>query len=136
MPNISKPLTGLLSWDPVEKLIERIKSVGPWYIHSPEKGMESLFVAGADEAVTFLSERVEDVKSRKQGAGWVYVYTPDAPSWIKIYDPYKCASCGTRSPKAWWEMKLEDPRENLPGEPATREKKSLLHWCKNRTEKK
>ncbi|MEK6776368.1 MAG: hypothetical protein AABY87_05745 [bacterium] len=131
MSNRSKPLTGLLSWEPADELIERIRSIGPWYIHSPEKGMETLFVAEAGEASAFLAERIEDVKNRKQGAGWVYVHTPDAPSWIKIYDPYKCASCGTRSPKAWWEMALEDPREEQPQETPVGAGKSVLHWLKN-----
>ncbi|PIV85672.1 MAG: hypothetical protein COW52_00990 [Nitrospirae bacterium CG17_big_fil_post_rev_8_21_14_2_50_50_9] len=130
MSNHSKPLTGLLSWEPVDELIERTRSIGPWYIHSPEKGMETLFVAEAGEASAFLAARIEDVKNRKQGAGWVYVHTPDTPSWIKIYDPYKCASCGTRSPKAWWEMALEDPRDGLPEKPPVREKKNLLDWFK------
>ena len=126
----SKPLTGLLTWGPADELIERIKFIGPWYIHSPEKGMETLFVAEADEASAFLAARIQDVKNRKQGAGWIYVHTPDSPSWIKIYDPYKCASCGTRTPQAWWEMKLEDARKELSTETPVRERKSLLDWIK------
>ncbi len=131
MSNRSKQLTGLLSWKPADELIERISSIGPWYIHSPEEGMETLFVAEAWEAAAFLAARIDDVKNRKQGAGWIYVHTPDAPSWIKIYDPYKCASCGTRSPKAWWEMELEDPREKYPTEAPVPGRKSLLEWLKN-----
>ncbi len=77
-----KPLTGLLSWEPADELTERIRSIGPCYIHSPEKGMETLFVTEAGEASAFLAARIEDVKNRKQGAGWVYVHTPDTPSWI------------------------------------------------------
>ncbi len=130
MSTHSKPLTGLLSWEPVDKLIERIKTIGPWYIHSPQEGMETFFVAEADEATAFLAERTEDVKSRERGAGWIFVHTPDNPSWIKIYDPYKCASCGTRTPKAWWEMKLEDPRDELPAKPVVRGRKSPLDWFK------
>ncbi len=132
MSDHSKPLTGLLTWEPADKLVTRIRTRGPWYIHSPEKGMETLFAAEAVEASTFLAARIEDVKNRKRGAGWVYVHTPDNPSWIKIYDPYQCASCGTRSPKAWWEMKLDDPRGKPPTEAPVEGSKSLRHWLKNR----
>lgn len=131
MSNNSKPLTGLLSWEPADELIERIRAIGPWYIHSPEKGFKTLFVAEAGEAAAFLAARIEDVKDRKQGAGWVYVHTPDNPSWIKIYDPWKCASCGTRSPKAWWEMVLEDPREKHSTEAPVRGSKNLFDRLKD-----
>ena len=108
----SKPLTGLLTWEPADRVVAGVRERGPWYIHSPERGLDTLFVAEAAEAAAFLEARIEDVKKRDMGAGWVYVHTPDQPSWVKIYDPYKCASCGTRSPKAWWEMRLDDPRED------------------------
>ncbi len=131
MSNNSKPLTGLLQWERVEELIENIRSLGPWYIHSPHQGMESLFVAGGGEAAAFLFERSEEIKTRQSGAGWIYVHTPDSPSWIKIYDPFKCgSSCSTTTPPAWWEMKLEDPREDIPPEPQIPEKKSLRSWFK------
>lgn len=39
----------------MDVLIERTKSIGTWYIHTPLKGMdESFFVAGGDEAAAFL----------------------------------------------------------------------------------
>ncbi len=133
MPKNSKPLTGLLSWERVEELIERIRSIGPWHIHSPAKGMETLFVAGGDEASIFLTERADEIKTRKLGAGWVYVHTPDSPSWIKIYDPLKCgSSCSMTTPDAWWEMGLEDPREKLPAEPPVPEKKNILDWIREK----
>jgi len=132
MSSHSKPLTGLLTWEPADELVKRVGTQGPWYIHSPEKGVETLFVAEAEEASTFLAAIIEEVKNRKRGAGWVYVHTPDRPSWIKIYDPYTCASCGTRSPKAWWEMKLEDPRETPLDEAQAPGKKSLLGRLKSR----
>ncbi|OIP60726.1 MAG: hypothetical protein CO150_01480 [Nitrospirae bacterium CG_4_9_14_3_um_filter_53_35] len=126
MSNNSRPLTGLLTWERVDELIEKIKMIGPWYIHSPEKGMKSLFLSKGSEASLFLSDRSEEIKSRKHGAGWIYVHTPEAPSWIKIYDPMKCgSSCSMTTPKAWWEMTLMDPRESLPPEPQTPEKRGL-----------
>ena len=136
MSNGSKPLTGLLSWEPAEELVEKIRSIGPWYIHSPEQGEESLFVAEPEEASAFLAARIEDVKGRGQGAGWVYVHTPERPSWIKIYDPWKCASCGTRTPKAWWEMTIQDAGESLPAEPSAAARKGLFHWLNRRNHRR
>jgi hypothetical protein len=133
MSNNSKPLTGLLSWERVDDLIQRIKSIGPWRIHSPLKGMEeSFFVAEGGEAAAFLTEWSEEIKTRGNGAGWVYVHTPDSPSWVKVYDPLKCASCGTRTSKPWWEMELEDPGKNLAIDPPVRKKKSILDWIRGK----
>jgi hypothetical protein len=130
----SRPLTGLLTWERVDKLIDDIQSIGPWYIHSPGNGLESLFVAQGEEAAAFLAERSSEIKARKHGAGWIYVHTPDTPLWIKIYDPMKCgSSCSMTTPDAWWEMELEDPRTKIPPEnPAPREK-GLFSWLKGHT---
>ncbi len=113
----SRPLTGLLSWERVDALIEKVRSAGPWYIHAPAEGLPSLFSAEGDDAADFLAARTEDLKARRSGAGWIYVHTPDAPQWIKIYDPAKCgSSCSTTTPAAWWEMEVSDPRERLAEE--------------------
>lgn len=131
MSNHSKALTGLLTWERVETLIEKIKSLGPWHIHSPMQGMESLFAAGGEEAAAFLAERSEEIKARKHGAGWIYVHTPDDPSWIKIYDPMKCgSSCSMTTPDAWWEMELTDPLKRVPAEDPAPVKKGLFNWMK------
>jgi len=133
MTKPSRPLTGLLSWEKVDALIERIKPLGPWYIFSPMKGMESLFQAEGEEASRFLAARTDELKTRRHGPGWIYVHTPDAPSWIKIYDPCKCgSSCSVTTPPAWWEMELTDPRDPLPQDPPEDEKKPLLRFWKGK----
>jgi hypothetical protein len=132
MSTHSKALTGLLTWERVDELIGKIRSLGPWYIHSPADGMESLFTAGGSEAADFLTGRSEEIKARKHGAGWVYVHTPEAPSWIKIYDPMKCgSSCSMTTPNAWWEMDLEDPREKISCEEPAAEKGGLMSWLRS-----
>ena len=131
MTEMTKPLTGLLTWERVEELIIKIKSIGPWYIHSPLQGMDSLFTIEGSAASDFLTERSEEIKNRKHGAGWIYVHTPDSPSWIKIYDPMKCgSSCSMTTPDAWWEMTLEDPREEYPPDEPVQKKKGLVDWFK------
>ncbi len=133
MTKPSRPLTGLLNWERVDELIERIKPLGPWYIFSPTEGLESLFEAEGEEASRFLADRTEELKTRPHGPGWIYVHTPDAPSWIKIYDPCKCgSSCSVTTPPAWWEMELTDPRDQLAQNPPEEEKKSLLHFFKGK----
>ncbi len=134
MAEPSRPLSGLLNWDRVDTLIERIQSIGPWYIFSPMKGAESLFEAGGGDAARFLADRTEDLKNLPHGPGWIYVYTPDTPSWIKIYDPRKCgSSCSMTTPPAWWEMDLTDPSPRIaPDDPLPQEKKSLLHLFKGK----
>jgi len=134
MANPSRPLTGLLNWERVERLIERIRPLGPWYIFSPMEGADSLFEAGGEEASFFLAERTEELKRRPYGPGWIYVHTPDAPSWIKIYDPCKCgSSCSMTTPPAWWEMDLTDPVDRIaPVGSPVEEKKSFLHLLKGK----
>jgi hypothetical protein len=134
MSNHTRPLTGLLSWEKVDELIERIKPLGPWYIFSPTEGIESLFQTNGEEAAKFLSERTEELKTRPHGPGWIYVHTPAAPSWIKIYDPCKCgSSCSMTTPPAWWEMELTDPRPRLePVSSEEEEKKTLFGWWKGK----
>ncbi|MDX1763744.1 MAG: hypothetical protein R3231_05435 [bacterium] len=121
-----KALTGLLTWERVDVLVDKIKAIGPWYIHSPLKGMDSLFVVQGAEASEFLAGLTRELKARPHGAGWVYVHTPKSPSWVKIYDPAKCgSSCSTTTPPAWWEMALKDPRPTgLPK--SSPEKKGLF----------
>ncbi len=128
----SRPLTGLLSWEGVDALIEKVRSIGPWYIHAPAEGLPSVFSAAGDDAAQFLLERTEELKSRQRGAGWIYVHTPDAPTWIKIYDPAKCgSSCSTSTPPAWWEMNVDDPRHRLADEAVPQRKASFLgRWQK------
>ncbi len=129
----NRVLTGLLTWERVDELIEKVRSLGPWYIHAPEQGKESLFTAEGDEAAFFLSERTRELKTRPHGPGWIYVHTPDSPSWIKIYDPCKCgSSCSMTTPKAWWEMELEDPSESLDRHTSREDPKNLRGWWKGR----
>ena len=126
MSDKPKALTGLLAWERVDVLVDKIRSIGPWYIHSPLQGMDSLFLAQGTEASEFLAQLTGELKTRPHGPGWVYVHTPDSPSWIKIYDPAKCgSSCSTTTPPAWWEMVLEDPRPKEPAE-SPPEKKGLF----------
>jgi hypothetical protein len=112
MAHRSRSLTGLLHWQRVDDLVKQVKAMGPWYVHSPEQGNDSLMVLQGNQAGDFLAQRAEDIKTRRCGAGWIYVHTPKNPSWIKIYDPLKCgSSCSTTAPDAWWEMELNDPRK-------------------------
>ncbi|NOY53173.1 MAG: hypothetical protein GXP58_06070 [Deltaproteobacteria bacterium] len=123
-----------MSWERVDELIKQIRSIGPWYIFSPAEGVDSLFEAGGEEASRFLVARTEELKARPYGPGWVYVHSPDAPSWIKIYDPCKCgSSCSITTPPAWWEMDLIDPADRIaPENSSMEEKKFLLHFFKGK----
>lgn len=97
------------------------------------EGMESLFQAEGEEASRFLAARTDELKTLPHGPGWIYVHTPDVPSWIKIYDPRKCgSSCSVTTPPAWWEMELADPRDSLLQDPPDDEKKSLLCFWKGK----
>jgi hypothetical protein len=132
MSDKPRALTGLLNWERVDEVIERIKTTGPWYIHSPMEGMNSLFMAEGGDASQFLAKLATELKTRPHGPGWVYVHNPESPSWIKIYDPSKCgSSCSVTTPPAWWEMELNDPRSNQPVE--HRRKKRFFSFLRGQT---
>ncbi|WP_455234832.1 hypothetical protein [Thiogranum longum] len=90
--------SGVLRWEQLDRLWERVRADagGGWYLYAVGESPPNETVA-ADYLLRFLAE-IDQLLRREHAedyCGVVYVDDPEAPSFVKIFDPNNLGvSCG------------------------------------------
>ncbi len=102
--------SGLLEWDDVEQLINRVKnSMEQWsFVYTQDEDEKGEM--NADSAADFLRARMSELKKLDKICGWFYVHTKEEPSIIKIYHPRMSGGgCSRTTPPPWIIVSKEKP---------------------------
>ncbi|HSO06522.1 MAG TPA: hypothetical protein VLW45_04755 [Pelomicrobium sp.] len=122
---LRQPLTGVLTWDALTALWQRVAALDGWYLYTVGEDPPAA-PASPDGVAAFL--RTLDARLRaehdRDECGIVYADDLAAPSLIKVYDPKRLgAVCGPSRgpvPPGWILSRVPPERIDLPQPPRTR----------------
>lgn len=110
---------GIRAWEHLDTLWERLRAdaAGEWYIYAVGE-IPPEAPASAEQVMNFISEvdRLLREEHDEEYCGIVYADDPQAPSFVKIFDPNNLgSSCGSSAfpPLPGWTMSKLRP-EDLP----------------------